>query len=135
MSKDKVRPVDLSEPAPIEAEPREATAEVDSTLLTPEAHARETENVIRLRARRSIVGFESTETFTCAHQAAAQMHGWNAHKQATTAELLISRSDYLAALEAVAAGVAHEAALSPYAPKTQSAEPKKLVAAQRKVRR
>jgi hypothetical protein len=135
MSKEKARTVDLSEPAQVETETHALGAEIESPLLTPEAHARETGNVIPLKNRRTINGVGLTEAFTVEHQAAAQMHGWNAHKQATVTELLMSRAVYLAALEATANGLRHEAAVSEFAPKDQPAAERKPTAAQRKVRR
>jgi len=130
MSREKARDVAIAD-APIEE-----SAPTADERLTPESHARETGNVIRLRNHRTINGVGMTETFTVAHRAAAQVHGWEAHKQATTSELLLSRSDYLAALKAAADGaVPHQAALSEFAPKTQPAETKKIPAAQRKARR
>lgn len=136
MSKEKTRgaepDVNANEKPPA---PPDAPVAVEAPL-TPDAHARETDNIIRLRAHRTINGSGLTETFTVAHRAAAQVHGWEAHKQATTTELLLSRADYLAALQAAAdGGEPHQAALSEYAPKTQPAEPKKIPAAQRKARR
>lgn len=111
-------------------------AEEDTDLASPEAHARATGNVIALRNRRTINGVGASETFTVKHQAAAQLHGWNAHKQATVVEFTLMRADYLAALEAAEKGEApHADALSEYAPKTQPAEPVRIPAATRKARR
>lgn len=110
-------------------------AEEETDLATPEAHARATGNVIPIKNRRTINGVGLSETFTCEHAAAAQDHGWNAHKLATVAELRMSRADYLAALDATSNGTQHGAALSEFAPKTQQAEPAKLPAATRKARR
>lgn len=109
----------MSEEAPeVEAVP---------ALATPEAHATATNNLLQLKGRRTVNGAHSGTAFSAKHAAAAQLHGWNAHKQATTEELLISEADYLAALEvAHVGGEAHAPALSPFAPKYEAEEPAKV---------
>jgi len=101
--------------------------EAVSALATPEAHAEATNNLLQLKSRRTVNGASHGSAFSVNHAAAAQLHGWNAHKQATTGELLISEADYLAALEVAAVGGdAHAPALSPYAPKLEAEEPRKV---------
>lgn len=106
-------------------------------LLTPEEHARATENVLVLKGRRTINGVGIGETFTATHVAASQLHGWSAHAQATTEPFKLSRTDYVAALESAADGAnPHAGAVSPFAPKTTPNAPRAAVpAAYRKVRR
>jgi hypothetical protein len=51
------------------------------------------------------------DKFSWQHQAAAVRHGWADHKLATSAELELSREDYLAALDAVSQPKARAAGL------------------------
>lgn len=107
----------------------EAPPEVKAVpaLATPEAHAEATNNLLQLKSRRTINGASHGSAFSLKHAAAAQLHGWNAHKQATTEELLISEADYLAALEVAAVGgEPHAPAVSQFAPKFEAEEPRKV---------
>jgi len=103
----------------------------DKSSATPEEHARETGNVLKLRSRRTINGVTLGETFTAGHMAAAQMHGWAAHKLATTDPMKLSQDDYLAAIEAaLLGGEAHAPANSQFVPQMSAAP-----AVKRKARR
>lgn len=106
------------------------------TLATPEEHAAATGNVLELKSRRTIGGASLGSTYKPAHAAAAQLHGWEAHKAATVEPFKLTREAYVAALAAAMSGEdPHEDALSPYAPQRLPAPDTKQIPARRKVRR
>lgn len=79
-----------------------------SDIRTPEAHA-----AVLGEADQSI---EGSIHYSVAHNAAAQMHGWEAHKLATTEAFTLIEGAYQQALQAAMDGSAPFAsALSPYA--------------------
>lgn len=91
------------EPA-LRAEPAEPAAAPEKA--TPEDHARATGN---LAARTPSIAFGTQrQRYTWQHEAAAQLHGWNAHPLNTADPLLITRAAYEGALKAVEAPVTRE---------------------------
>lgn len=84
-------------------------------LLTPEQCAEVCGQTYRLRANVS-VGQPSVGGvgYSPVHLAAAQLHGWAAHRMATTEPFLLTVDDYRAALAAVDSFQAHAPACSHY---------------------
>lgn len=130
---------DASPDAP--AAPAEAAPPVDvkaPTLLSPDAwavklgHARKASPLL-LSNRDSKTPQARPPGFSPAHSAAAQLHGWSAHKLHTADELAITREAYEHALSAALSPVRavdadgkptgapkyrpHAAALSPFSPR------------------
>lgn len=126
-------PLELDEGTDLPGEPPPAPP----VVATPEEHAAATDNVKELRGARTINGKATIgRTLSAAHMAAAQLHGWEAHKAATVEPFQLTREDYAAALKvAQEGGSPHAPALSPYAPQYQPASAAKPVAAFRKGRR
>lgn len=101
-----------------------------SELQTPEEHARalghaqDVQEPFRMGGGRP--GMK--QSFSWKHGAAAQLHGWNAHKLHSAEPFKISRADYEAALDAATDAdgdgeyTPHPAALSEYAPKSEYAD-------------
>jgi hypothetical protein len=78
-------------------------------IRTPEAHA-------AVLGEAVIDPHTNEIEYSAAHNAAAQMHGWEAHKIATTEAFTLQEGYYQAALVAALAGdVPYTSALSPYA--------------------
>lgn len=74
-------------------------------VMTPDDHARATGNAKRA-VRKVVFGNQPAnyEKFSAEHNAASVMHGWSHHGHEFGEELKLSRSDYLAALEAAGNG-------------------------------
>lgn len=108
------------------------TIEIEETLaladraelgekFTPEQLAEVSGETYRLRANVSVgqpciggVGYSP------AHLAAAQLHGWTAHRMATSEAFTLTLEDYRAALAAVDTFQPHAPACSPYLPKSSA---------------
>lgn len=88
--------------------------------LTPEELAEITGNTFVLRPNVAFgSGAVATRgiSYSVAHAAAAQCHGWAAHAQHSAEPFRLTRADYLKALEAAAKGEPpHEPAMSKYTP-------------------
>lgn len=116
---------ETSEFAP--SKPPEAPKPVAVELMTPEQHAKATDNVKLVTFPVAFGGKRNKRAlFSVKHSAAAMMHGWGrydsnnapeswGHLHHTGVPMVLSRADYLAALEAAGNGdVPHAAALSPF---------------------
>lgn len=101
-------------PEPAEKTPNEPT--------TPEYWARKLGHVAKKASPLDVNGKRRPLHFDAAHAAADQLHGWSLHKQHTTEPLVLSQSDYEAALSAALSPkgrhyVPHTGALSKFAKK------------------
>lgn len=72
--------------------------------LTPEEHAANAGMLVD--SKRAPAFGEERQRFSWQHEAAAQLHGWEAHKLATVEPLKITREAYDAALKAAEGPVA-----------------------------
>lgn len=81
------------------AQSSEPPAAVEDKLLTPEEHARNAGNLAG--GGQAPTFGEERQRYTWQHEAAAQLHGWEAHKLATVEPLKITRAAYDAALKAI----------------------------------
>lgn len=89
---------------------------------TPEYWARKLGHVAKKASPLDVNGKRRPLHFDAAHAAADQLHGWSLHKQHTTDPLVLSQSDYEAALSAALSPkgrhyVPHTGALSKFAKK------------------
>ena len=110
----------------------EETPQVE-TPVTPEEHAEATGNVKMLKSRRSINGVSIGKTYSAGHAAAAQLHGWEAHKAATVEPFKLTREAYeLAIVAALEGSEPYKDALSQFAPKRLPAPESKPAPAHRK---
>lgn len=105
---------DSSQPEPAAPEKPEPT--------TPEYWALKLGHVAKKASPLDVNGKRRPLHFDAAHAAADQLHGWSLHKQHTTEPLVLSQSDYEAALSAALSPkgrhyVPHTGALSKFAKK------------------
>lgn len=92
----------------------------EAELRTPEECAQLTGNTYPLRAAARLhLATSETVGYSAIHHAAAQLHGWNAHRQATSKPFMLTISYYRAALKAVATMTQHPGALSEFAAKVK----------------
>jgi hypothetical protein len=82
------------------AQSSEPPAAVEDKLLTPEEHAQNAGNLVTTAGKAPSFG-EERQRYSWQHEAAAQLHGWEAHKLATVEPLKITRAAYDAALKAI----------------------------------
>jgi len=113
-------------PADVPAPPTPAEAQLDAAKATPEEHARDTGNVRDYQESFKLNGSPGIKpAYTWQHAAAAQLHGWNAHKLHSAEPFTLTREAYSAALDAGATAderghyTPHPGALSPFAPKSE----------------
>jgi hypothetical protein len=85
-------------------QPQEQESEEPKAPPTVHDHAAATGNLAKTAPAFSFG--EQRQRYSWQHEAAAQLHGWKAHEQATVDKLHISREDYESALKAALEPVA-----------------------------
>ncbi len=97
--------------------PAAGAAKSEEKLMTPEDWARATGTVKSRKRFMTLKGNKPKyEAFPMMHNVAAVMHGWAEHAHHTGKPMLISREDYLKAVEVAGNenNPPHPAALSPH---------------------
>lgn len=102
----------------------EADVRQDEPLLSPDEHAKNEKQFVGVFTRYARIGDQSPTVtqYTWQHNAAAALHGWDAHAHHAGEPIRMTAKAYRNALRAAAAPDAlgeylpHEAALSPHCP-------------------